>query len=119
MYNKRKFLNILIIIVALVALSFGGYFYYKLHKLESSDSKNAETVISKVSKLYLLPENENPTIATVSDPQALKDQNFFTLSEKGDKVLIFPKAGLAILYRPGLNKIIQTISVKNNLKVNK
>ncbi len=79
-----------------------------------SVQEEAKDLLTKVSKLYLLPNNEDPTVATVSDPEILKDQSFFILSEKGDKVLIFNKAGKAVLYRPSLNKIIEIAPIKNN-----
>lgn len=118
--KKRKFINIIIILVAIIAIGFGGFFYYKLHKLQTSSNQNqvkekeVDSLLLKVSDLYLLPEGERPTVATVSDPVALKDKSFFTLSQKGDKVLIFSKAGKAILYRPSIDKIIETVSIQSN-----
>jgi hypothetical protein len=116
--SKRPLVNIVIIIIAITAIGFGSYFYYKLHKLDNVTASNKENevdaLILKVSKLYLLPVGERPTIATVSDPLALKDKAFFTSSQKGDKVLIFTKASKAVLYRPSIDKIIEIVSVKNN-----
>jgi hypothetical protein len=62
--------------------------------------------MTKISKLMVLPANETPTVATVSDPEALKDQAFFANAQKGDKVLIYAQAKKAILYSTTLNKII-------------
>ena len=64
-------------------------------------------LVVKVGTLILLPQGEEPTIATVTDLNALKDQAFFSHAHLGDKVLMYPKAGQAILYSPDLNKIIQ------------
>lgn len=117
MQNKHhKIISILIIFIAIIALGFGGYFYYKLKQFQNTPKdlkeKEVTTLIEKVSSHYLFPLDENPTVATVSDPLALKDQSFFTTSEKGDKVLIFSKLGKAILYRPSIDKIIDITSVK-------
>lgn len=116
--KKRKVVNIVILIVLLVPLGLAVYFYYQLHSLKnissSETNKEVKDIITKVSNIYLIPSNEEPTVATVSDPSILKDQSFFTQAEKGDKVLIFNKAGKAVLYRPSLNKIIEITSVKNN-----
>jgi len=117
--NKRKTTNIIILIIVLVSLSLSFYFYYQLHNLKNntnsgSGNQEVKDLVNKVSKLYLVPSNEDPTIATVSDPEILKTQSFFSLSEKGDKVLIFTKAGKAVLYRPSINKIIETAPIKNN-----
>ena len=114
--KKNNTTNILVIFIAIIALCFGGYFYYKLHKFQNTEKdikeKEVSTLVEKVSSLYLFPVGESPTIATVSDPEALKNQSFFISSQKGDKVLIFTIAGKAILYRPSINKIIDITSVK-------
>jgi len=119
--KKRTFFNFVIIFIAIVVICFGTIFYFKLNKIKLQDSaktKETTSLISKVSRLYLFPEGETPTIATVSDPQLLKGQAFFTQSEKGDSVLIFLKAGKAVLYRPSIDKIIEIAPIKNNLPSN-
>jgi hypothetical protein len=69
--------------------------------------KETEALVAKVGKLVVLPAGETPTIATVSDPEALKDQAFFASAVKGDKVLIYTTAKKAILYSVSMNKIIE------------
>jgi len=66
----------------------------------------ANEIIEKVGALMELP-NEEPTVATVSDVSQLSDQQFFAKAQNGDKVIIFPIAQKAILYRPTTNKIIE------------
>ena len=56
--------------------------------------------------MIVLPEDEIPTVATVSDPEKLKEQPFFSDAKKGDKVLIYANAKKAILYDPMANKIV-------------
>ena len=118
--NKRKIVNLIMFLVALIAVILSVYFYYKLRTLkidtQSANKKEIISLMSKVSDLYLLPTEEKPTIATVSDPGILKEQSFFTHSEKGDKVLIYIKAGKAILYRPSIDKIVDVSSISSNLK---
>lgn len=58
------------------------------------------TLIERVGKLIVLPQGEEPTVATVSDPDKLKDQVFFANAKVGDKVLIYTKARKAYLYDP-------------------
>ncbi len=65
------------------------------------------SLVEKVGQLITLPSDEQPTIATVTDLDALKDQPFFTNAAVGDKVLIYTNASKAILYRPSENKIIE------------
>lgn len=90
----------------LMAAAAGGFFW-----LNSSEV----TIPQKVGRLIELPSDEQPTIVTVSDKDKLAGQLFFLNAQDGDKVLIFPKAGKAILYRPSEDKIIE-VGVVNSDK---
>ncbi len=98
------------VVVVLIAVALAGYFYYELYKLRQNPQAQAEQEVkdltAKVGRLVVLPSNETPTIATVSDPEALKDQPFFAQAVKGDKVLIYAQSKKAYLYSVTLNKII-------------
>lgn len=76
-----------------------------IHSPEKAE-KEAKSLVAKVSQIYLLP-SELPTVATVTDKSKLSDQEFFTNAKEGDKVLIFPRNKLVILYRLSTNKIIE------------
>ena len=56
-------------------------------------------------------QGEDPTVATVVDPERLRDQPFFANAKQGDKVLIYTNAKKAILYSPESNKIIEVAPV--------
>lgn len=107
---KKKFVTIIIPMIAVIAVVLSGYFYLQVRSLKSSPEaiaqKEADDIVNKVSKLVVLPKGETPTIATVSDPEALKDQVFFANAVKGDKVLIYAESKKAYLYSVSLNKII-------------
>lgn len=69
--------------------------------------RQTDALISEVGKLMTLPSNETPTVANVSDAAKAKQQSaFFNNAENGDRVLMYVKAGEAILYRPSTSKII-------------
>ena len=107
--NRR--LNIILLVIAVMSLIVAGYFYADLRRLRAdpqilADSELQE-VMAKVGKLVVLPEDEQPTLATVADPEQLKNQPFFARAKKGDKVLVYNKAQKAILYDPVLNKIVE------------
>ncbi len=107
---KQKLMTVVLPIVAIVALALAGYFYSQIRSLKQDPQvvaqKEVAELVAKVGKLLILPTGETPTLATVSDPEALKDQPFFTSAQKGDKVLIYAQAKKAILYSVTLNKII-------------
>jgi myo-inositol-hexaphosphate 3-phosphohydrolase len=109
--DKQKVIDRVVMLIAVVAVVFGGYFYYQWSLLKQNPQAVAQQettdLMAKVGKLLVLPEGETPTVATVSDPEALKDQAFFTKATKGDKVLIYTTAKKAILYSVTLNKILE------------
>ncbi len=84
--------------------------YWQLAKTKKDPQqvmqKEAQALIEKISKLIVLPTDETPTVATVTDPDKLKDQAFFANAVTDDKVLIYTNAKKAILYSPTTNKIV-------------
>src|SRR3989344_2300142 len=99
------------VVVAIVAFGSAYYFYSKYSDLRANPNKVAQEetakVVAKVSKLIVLPEGETPTVATVADPELLKNQPFFAKAKKGDKVLIYANARKAIIYDPESTRIVE------------
>lgn len=79
---------------------------------ESAQQANIEQYIEQVGQVYDLPEDETPSLATVSDKEALDDQPFFERAENGDVVLIYPESQLAILFRPATGQLINMSSLE-------
>ncbi len=109
--GKKRLISNKVSILIMVILAFTTFYFFK-QSLSYKKNPNAiserevKDLVEKVGELIVLPENETPTVATVSDPEALKNQSFFSEANKGDKVLIYTDAGKAILYDPVINKII-------------
>lgn len=111
LFHSQKVFIIILLILSLIAVS--GYFYWQRHKTQ--DNFN---VVTSLEQLIELP-TEEPSLATITDIEKLKDQPFFQNAENGDKLLIYKNSQKAILYRPSKNKIIDftlidTSSVTNN-----
>lgn len=109
--NTPLFIIGILIIVGLCVAA--GYFYLQYQNTQSllqNPTKNAQKeldeVIKIVGKSYQLPSGEAPTLATVSDKAKLPQDEFFKAAQNGDKVLVYSKNKLAILYRPSVKKII-------------
>jgi hypothetical protein len=104
--RKHPIFILIVLVVFLSATSI--YFYLKSRNNPDAVSQvEVEALIKKIGRLMILPEgDETPTVATVSDPELLKGQEFFSDAKKGDKVIIYSKAKKAILYDPLLDKII-------------
>lgn len=105
--------------IALVSLvGFGVYSYMVLRNeveqlrnsprgVQEAAKEETAKLIDQVKKLINVPEDETPTVATVSDSEKLKNNPFFANAQNGDKVLIFSTTKKAIIFRPGENKIIE------------
>lgn len=109
---KSKSSIVTVLLILLVAsVGFNYYLYSQsvgvVKNPQEVAQKEAADLVAKVSKLIVLPEGENPTVATVKDPEKLKDQLFFANAKEGSKVLIFTKAKKAVLYDPDANKVIE------------
>lgn len=115
---RQHYLLLILIIVAIGASATSVYFYNRYRQTNQSPQEEikAETdkLLAQVSKIVLLPGGETPTIATISDPDKLKNQPFFSDAQEGDKVLIYTNAKKAFIYRPGIGKIISVAPLMIN-----
>lgn len=68
--------------------------------------KEIKALTDKVSQIAVLPEDETPTVLTVSDLTKLHANPFFVNAKLKDKILIFKKAERIILYDPLGHKIV-------------
>ena len=114
-----------VLVVILLAAGGAYYFYYVrgVARVEydsssgpsSASSKNpqqdASELVAAVGKLIVLPEGETPTVATVSDPDRLRDQPFFAKAKQGDKVLLYPNAKKAYLYDPVAGRLLEVAPI--------
>jgi hypothetical protein len=116
----------LIFVLLTILLLLAGVFIYKLisdnkelqstaDKLKSStpaeiskqQESKAKDVVAKLSAILYIEETDTPTIATVVDPEKLKDaanKDFYKNVLKDDLLIVYPKR--AIVYRESENKII-------------
>jgi hypothetical protein len=95
-------------IAAVLVLGDAGFYFNRSLVTNSQSSAQSEVnkLIAQVGTLIVLPANEQPVVATVSDPELLRGQALFADAQIGDKLLIYNVAHKAILYSPKLNKII-------------
>lgn len=109
---KSRLMKVLSIIIFLAALGAAGYYFYRYQDVKKHPDKLTQQEVAGLKKaiaqLIELPANEEPTLATVTDADALKkEQPFFVNAQNGDKVLVYVAAKKAILYRPSTGKLIE------------
>ena len=85
-----------------------------LPKGSSQVQAEVDALVAEVGKLIVLPSDERPTVATITDVEKVKDQAFFKNAQNGDKVLIYTNARKAILYRESEKKVIEVGAVNIN-----
>jgi hypothetical protein len=119
--TPKQIVTAVIIVVSIAILGGSSYYFYRQYQntqnllknpAEAAKIEQAE-VMTKVTKLVELPNDEMPQIATISDIDKLANQPFFNHAQNGDKVLFFSSSKKAILYRPSTNKIIEMSQVNS------
>lgn len=107
-------------LLLLIVLGSGLYYFFQYQKAEQrlmnpdmAAKEETQELLKNIGKVMLLP-NEDPTVATISDKDKLSDQAFFSESQNGDQVLVFPQAKKAILWRPSTHMIINVAPVFPN-----
>jgi len=118
---KRVKIIIVTLVVIIIGVGAVALQLYFKNRSTAADQNGAAAIqankaelaklIEAVGKLIVLPQGKEPTLATVSDPEKLKDQAFFKNAVLGDKVLIYSRAQKAILYSPSKNKIIEVAPI--------
>lgn len=97
---------VLVLVVAAGTYMLGRMSVYSSHP-ELTRADEATKVLQKVSTLIQLPQNELPTIATISDAEALKlSQPFLKDAENEDVLIVYELSRMAVLYRPSTHLLI-------------
>lgn len=117
--STKKIIVFLLVLVFLFA-GLASYFYLHEKMYNSSLESQAymDSIVKDVSKIILVPSGEKPTIAKVSDPGALRSDNFFYDAQKNDYVLIYTQSKKAILYRSSIGKVINIAPINNSVLEN-
>ena len=109
-----------LIVLLLIALGAFGWSYYRYsqtsRQLEALIDPNVKTeldkaqtqaLLEKIGRLIVIPKDEEPVVATISDIEALaNEQNFYRDAENGQKLVIFYGVQKAIIYDEATNKLI-------------
>lgn len=108
-------------VIVVASLAVAGYFYSQNQQLKKNPQmigqERADQILEKLSQIIILPTDDQPTVAEVTDPTLLKDHPFLAKAKKGDFIIVYPKAQKAYLYDPIAHKIIDVGSVANEAPV--
>ncbi len=101
--TTKKIIIILVICIGLVVIVSATFLFF--HKKQNADMNSVDTIKARVGVLYLLPTDEEPALATVTDSSKLSS-SFAGKVQNGDKILFYEKNNRALVYRPGINKVV-------------
>jgi hypothetical protein len=112
-----KRIVIVLAVLVLLVLSAAGYYSYHYYQSQKNVSNTSQdevgNIVKEVGKHVELPQDDVPTLATVTDIEKLKDQPFFQRAKNGDKVLLYNQSKKAYLYRPESKKVIDIAPINN------
>lgn len=106
--NRRTWYVVIasLILVACVALGFSWFTMHRTKPVDTNANLNDVHVVqARVGRLYLLPTDEQPALATVTN-EAKLSSSFSGRVKDGDKILIYQTNRKAIAYRPSIDKIV-------------
>lgn len=106
---------VVVVVLLIIALGVVGYLFLKEKQRAESPtevaSEEGQRIKESVGKLILLPDDVEPTIATIVDIDKLKAENseFYKNASNGDKLLIYSQK--VIIYSPDKNIIINVAPI--------
>lgn len=124
--NKLILIGTTLITAVLIGLSFYSFQLLKQNKTLTEQyeaikkdpqilaKEETKELVAKLSKLVVLPENEEPILATITDKEKLTDQVVFAKTENGDKIIVYSGVKKAYIYRPSQNILVDVISINTN-----
>lgn len=122
-HKAHPSLSTLIAVGLVGILAGGGYYGYSQWKYmntpEAVYQREAEAykeswdeMMANATKQVELPNNEVPVLATVTNKDTLEKNAFYNRAENGDKIVMYKKNGIALLYRPSAKRIIAKSKIK-------
>ena len=112
-----KFVFVVLFLLAIGASVTSVVLYKKTKNIENPQAtteSQIQKIVKEVGGVLVLPTNETPTLATVSDPSKLADQPFFAHAMTGDIVLVYTASKKAILWRPSTKQVVEVSSVNTD-----
>lgn len=106
--NRRTWYVVIaaLILAACVGLGFAWFTTHRTKSVDTNVNLNDVNVVkARVGRLYLLPADEQPALATVTN-EAKLSSSFSGRVKDGDKILIYQTNRKAIAYRPSIDKIV-------------
>ncbi len=119
--GKSVFVKLLLVLIVLVLVAGLGFLYKKYRDTQAEVQKlstvqgqqelsktQTQQLLGEMKKIILLPQGEDPVVATITDINQLKDKEFYKDAQNGDRVVVFASSKKAYIYRPS-SKIVVNV----------
>lgn len=108
--SLSKNIKLIGIVFVIVAVSV-GMTWWVLAGSKTQAQRDLTHAKTLVARHMILPSDEEPTLALVTDKAQLKDKFLSANANNGDQVLIYTQHQIAIIYRESVDKIVAVGSV--------
>ncbi len=106
--GRASFLRTLVSLIVLALFIVAIVYSVRHISPERKQAMENTALIQSIGKLMIIP-NEQPIVATINQAAVLiQEQPFYTGSQNGDKLVIFPKAQKAVIYSPSRDVIVNS-----------
>lgn len=116
---KNKLLGFVVFVI-LLGLAGGTVFLYTKYSETKKEVEKLSTVqgqqelsktqtqalLGEMRQIIIMPDNEDPVVATITDINQLKDKEFYKDAQNGDRVVVFANAKKAYIYSPERKLIV-------------
>lgn len=111
LWTTKRHRGQIVVVTVLVLAMIGAIIFLLVRQPKSADINNVDVVKARVGKIFLLPTDEVPALATVTDSKKLSS-SLASKAINGDKILIYKTNKRIIIYRPSIDKIIDVQPVE-------
>lgn len=113
--NRAAKLIVFLFSLLVLAILVAGYFFWRYQAtkdvIENPSQAEVERIVNLIAQHVVLPEGETPTVATVASVEELRDQPFFKNAQNGYQVLVYQQSGLAVMYDPQRNLVVNMAQI--------
>lgn len=95
----------MVIYVLVIIVIIGGVILVLKYTGNKVDLNNVEVIKLQVSRHIVLPKDEQPALATITNHDRLTGA-FLKKTENGDKLLIYQTNKEVFIYRPSIDRLI-------------
>ncbi len=112
--------KVIVVMVLVVATLVGGLYYWNESRkpdtpetVATKDQEESARVISSLSLVLFTDSKEQPTVARIEVPEALKktDEDFYKNAQVGDYLVLYPNR--VVIYRESENLVVNVAQIVN------